>query len=443
MSLLRVILRELAYRRSNFALAVLAVAAATGCVVGAFTLLAQHDRQTTEIVAAKEAKTAKLITAKEAETKERAKKLEDDYRKIMRELGFNLLILPQQQSLAELYADDFASQTMPEEYAERLAKSRIATINHILPQLQRKVKWTEQERTVIVIGVRGELAMAIGNEKKPLLEVVPSDSVVLGYELHRSLKLKVGDKITLQGHEFIVSKLHPERGNKDDISLWIPLATAQAIFNEPGRINAILALECNCATDRLAVIRADVAAVLPDTQVIELSSQALTRAEARNRAAMEAKQASDAEIAQSVKLRDEEAAHRHQLRGETERLAAILAPLVIVAALLAIASLAFSNARDRAVEVGALRAIGWRSGQVLTLFLGKAVLIGAVGAGVGCLAGLLIGNRLSEAGTTIWMADPGLVGWVLLITPVLTVVATWLPALRTARQDPALILARA
>ena len=82
--------------------------------------------------------------------------------------------------------------------------------------------------------------------------------------------------------------MQPQRGNQDDITLWINLREAQQILGKEGRINAIQALECNCAADRLGQIRDDIGRVLPDTQVIEFSSQALARAEARNRAAAEA-----------------------------------------------------------------------------------------------------------------------------------------------------------
>src|SRR5947209_2991299 len=112
MRLSRLIVAELLFRRLNAALGVLAVWAATSCVIGAFTLLRRHDLRTEQILAAK-------ADATQAEMQ----KLEDDTRKTMRELGFNLLILPKNQNLSDLYANDFAAKTMPEEYAEKLAKS--------------------------------------------------------------------------------------------------------------------------------------------------------------------------------------------------------------------------------------------------------------------------------------------------------------------------------
>jgi putative ABC transport system permease protein len=144
MTLPRLIVRELLYRRLNFALGLGSVAAAVACLLGQLNLLRQHDLRTEQIIA-----------AKTAATRQRMAQLEDDYRKVTLKMGFNVLILPKDQNLGDLYADDFASKFMPEEYATRLAKSRVATINHILPTLQQKVKWPERERTVLLMGVRG------------------------------------------------------------------------------------------------------------------------------------------------------------------------------------------------------------------------------------------------------------------------------------------------
>src|SRR6267142_7054221 len=141
MTVRRLILREIHYRKLNFALGVLCVLVAVGCLVAALTLLHAHDLRTEEIVA-----------AREAETQQKMAKLEDDYRKIGVGMGFNLLILPKDQNLSDLYADDYASKYMPEEYAQKLARARVATINHLMPSLQQKVKWPEQQRTIILMG---------------------------------------------------------------------------------------------------------------------------------------------------------------------------------------------------------------------------------------------------------------------------------------------------
>jgi len=423
MNLFRLIFREILFRKLNFSLGVLSVGVAVTCLVGELAILQKHDARTDQIIA-----------AKEAETKTRMVALEDDYRKITKGLGFNVLVLPREQNLSDLFADDFASKYMPEEYVERLAKSRVATIQHLLPSLQQKLKWPEVERTVILIGVRGEVPILHADEKKPLLEPVPAGTMVVGWELHRSLKLKPGDKVKLLGREFAVGKLHPERGTKDDITIWISLKEAQELLNKPGQINGILALECVCAADSLDKVRGEISQVLPDTQVIEFQSQTLARAEARRRAGTEAKEAVE-----------QEKQNRARLRQERESFAAILVPLVVFGAGLWIAFLSFGNVRERRTEIGLLRALGVPSRRIMAIFLGRALLMGVVGAGLGFGAGVLVGTVWREGAAAPSVAvhfDPALLLAVLAGAPFVAALAGWLPSFMAAQQDPAEILSQ-
>jgi ABC-type lipoprotein release transport system permease subunit len=430
MTIGRLIFREILYRKLTFALAVLAVAVAVGCLVAVLTLLRLHD-----------ARTAEILTERETQTKQSMRKLEDDYRRIMLHLGFNLLIVPRDQDRADLFAGDHPSAFMPEEYVERLARSGVASINHLLPILQEKVFWQEQRRTILLAGTRGEVPILRQNKKKPLLDAVPPGGMAVGYELHRSLGLARGDTVTMTlangldtektvRGKFTVHKLMPPRGPKEDVTAWINLAEAQKLLRRPGQINAILALECTCTEDRLDRIRSEVAGILPDTQVIELASQALARAEARNRAAQAAREA----LAQ-------EKANRASTKERQEEFALVLLPLVLLGSVVGMGLLAFSNARERAGEIGILAALGVSRGKVCTLFLGKAVVAGPTGGVLGFAGGLAAGMMLGEAPPSIVECfDPELLVAVLVTAPMIGALASWLPAWQAIRQDPAIVL---
>jgi hypothetical protein len=421
MNLAFFILREIGHHRLNFGLGTVAVAVAVACLAGELGVLRQHDARTRQIVA-----------AKEKETREKMAALEEDYRKITKGLGFNVLILPAEQNLNDLFASDFATNHMPESYVERLATSRVATIQHLLPSLQHKLKWPEFERTIILTGVRGEVPILHAVPKKPILEPVPPGTMTVGWELHRSLKLQAGQKVRLLGREFTVGQLQPERGTKDDITVWINLKAAQDLLARPGQINGILALECVCAADSLQKVRAEIGRVLPQTQVIEFQSQALARAEARQRAAQEAREAVEREIQ-----------NRAKLRQSHEAFAAVLVPVVTLGAGVWIAFLAFGNVRDRRPEIGLLRALGVRSKHIMGLFLGRAFLMGVAGAVLGLVAGLLLasfgGGPESGATSGMWWHAAFLAG-VLMGAPVVAMLAGWLPSYLAAQQDPAEIL---
>lgn len=423
MNVAHLVLREIGYRRLNFALGVLSVAIATACLIAQLIVLQKHDLATEQIVAQRQAEVTRKMAA-----------LQDDVRKITKNLGFNVLILPKDQNLADLYAQDFAAKYMPEAYVDRLAKSRIATIQHLLPSLQQKTFWPERQRTVIVMGVRGEVPIVHGDAKKPILEPVAPGTIVVGHELHRQLNLKPGDALDLLKRPFKVAKLQPARGTKDDITLWINLGEAQELFDKKGQINGILALDCVCAADSLDKVRAEIGAILPDTQVIEFASQALARAESRQRAAAEARSSIEGEK-QS----------RLALRNQRQSTAAIIVPLVVAAAVLWIGILSLGNVRDRRGEIAVLRAIGVRARQLLALVLSRAALVGLLGAILGIAAGLAVGHQWREAAAAVTIPPASamkLTGLALVAAPLLAALASWLPALKAASEDPANILGK-
>jgi len=426
MTIWNLLIREILHRKLNFALAVLSVMVASGSLIGSVTLLRIHDIHT-----------SRLLERKQAELEQRMAQLKDDTRKAMLKLGFNVVILPKDQNLSDWYADDYASKYMPEDYVHKLANSGIVTVRHFLPSLQQKIEWPEQKRKIILVGARGEVPNLHKNPVKPLVQPVPPGTISLGYELHRSMGMKVGDTVELMGREFTVHECHKERGNKDDITAWIYLAEAQELLNKPGQINAILALECLCVGDEgLPIIRRQIAEILPGTQVIERGSRVIARAEARMKVEEQARTAIEKEITA-----------RNELRAVRERLASILTPVAVTVCAVWIAVLGFTNVRARREEIGILRAIGVRSREVMVMFISRHVLLGVLGGALGFVAGILAAVYFGAAheAAKIRMVDMDLPWAGLILASVggaaaLAVIAGWIPTIVAARQDPADVL---
>src|SRR5262249_18757957 len=127
MSLPLLIIREILHRKLRFVLGVVAVLTAVACVTAALTVLKLHDLRTEEIVG-----------ASENELKERMDQLEDESRRITKDMGFNLQIVPRGQVL-DPFAPDYASLDMPCDYARRLAGAKLVTVNHVLPRLEQRL----------------------------------------------------------------------------------------------------------------------------------------------------------------------------------------------------------------------------------------------------------------------------------------------------------------
>jgi hypothetical protein len=425
MTIWRLVLREIAYRKLNFTLALLSVAAAAGSVVAVYTLLHLYDEHTEQ-----------MIAARAAATQEEMRRLEDEYRKITVGLGFNLYILHKSQDLNEFHLHQHATRTMPDDYGERLARAKVVTVNHLLPVLHERLIWPEKKIEVHVIGTRGEIPIEGHDKKKPIRDMVRKGTVVLGHELQKRLKVKAGDSLVLCGEEFTVKKADTPRGTYEDFTVWLNLEDAQQVLKKPKQINTVLALECDCTADRLDKVRAEIAGVLPDTQVVEKSVQAEGRAKARNQARATA-------VAAIEQIRQD----REQLREGRTALAGILVPVVLLAGTLGLGFSLFSNVRDRRGEIGILRAVGVSSSSVATLVLSRALLVGLLGAvagyALGVLAAVLGAEDAPGIDTTLAALDPVLLGVLLLGAAAWCGLASLPPALVAARQDPAAVLCEA
>lgn len=448
MNVRRLVVQEIKHRKLNFVMGVISVAVAVASLVGAQTLLTADSMITARLLDARQSAVEKSVAEKQAAVEKAGNELQDVIRKQMLGLGFNVLILPESQSLSELHLNGSMSATMPEEYVDRLATSKIVTVNHLLPSVTKRIRWEEHDREVVVVGTRGEVPIQHRKLKKALLDEVAAGKIVIGHEIHRELGFEAGDQIQLNGKEFIVSKVHDERGSVDDVTVWINLAEAQEMLGLQNLINAILALECDCTGDRISQIREEISAILPGTQVVERYSTALTRAESRARA----KESAEAALAQAEESGLQqiglEQSSRQDIEDRHAGFASILVPLVILGSIFTIGLLAWSNSRQRSMEIGILRAIGLSTRQLMFAFMSKAAVIGLLGGLAGVFAGLVTGHMLGSGSSveTSWseLFASGNLKLVILAAPfaalVLTGLASWIPALLAARQDPAVVL---
>ena len=426
MKVSRLVWREIVHRKLNFSLGLVAVIVATALVVGGLTLLSGHGRQTD-----------RLVHQRREIVNQRNLELKDAMRKITKRMGFNVVIMPRGQNLDDPFADDYAAKFMPEEYADRLASSQIVTVNHLLPTLEQRVQWPEKEnRTIFLIGVKGQVPLAHRDPRKPIMPPVPEKGMVVGSALASAEGLQEGQKVTLLGQELEVVQVYPRRGDKRDRTAWIHLDLMQRLFKREGLINAIWALECSCALADVGKVRKELQAILPDVEIEEQGEKALARAEARKKAV---------ETAEGHLKAEEENSGRLLALGDRFRL--ILVPLIVLSSGIWLGLLAAGNVRERRQEIGLFRAIGVRSTRVVNILVTRAVATGLLGALPGYAAGLALGffafSFSSEelGGESMgWLFQPSLLVWVLALAPVLSAIACWLPVMAATQQDPAIVL---
>jgi len=370
------LLKEIAHRKLSFLLGVVSVIAAVALFVAVLTMSEASQRETT---------------------------------RLMRDMGFNVLIVPKNTDMADFWSEDFGKEEMPEDYVYKLANSKTILVRHLVATLQKKVAW--RDRKVLLTGVLPEAPLK-GKEKKPPMGFsIPRGKVYVGFELARSLKIKEGDAVNLLGKDFVVERCLQKSGSKNDIRIYGHLHDIQEVLGKPGKINVIEALECRCEGERLPTIRKSIAAALPDTIVSERGSIALARAETRKM---------------------------------VEKYAAFLIPMVFLICAVWVGLLALSNVRERRQEIGILRALGFRSGRIAGLFLGRSVLLGLIGAGAGFALGTALALRFGPEifKVTSEKISPmvSLLGWSLIGAVALCALAAYLPTILAITQDPAVTL---
>ncbi|MFW6171225.1 MAG: hypothetical protein ACODAD_12100 [Planctomycetota bacterium] len=259
--------REIAYRKLNFLLGMIGVVVAIGILASILTSLSVHEARSDQIVAEKEKETEAARAA-----------LASDVRKAMHHLGYNAVVLPRDQSLGDYYAEDYAAQTMPESWAERLAGTK-QVVDRYLPRLQRKVNWRERNWTILIVGIGNEHILDTSvSDDTPSVENISSGDCIVGHELAAALDLKPNQEIDILGESYRIAECRKELGTKDDITIWMALSDAQDLLGLTDQINEIAVVEHLSVWGQEEEVQRAVAEVLPQCQVVEVKSQTDTRA---------------------------------------------------------------------------------------------------------------------------------------------------------------------
>jgi putative ABC transport system permease protein len=461
MSAWKLIVTEIRFRFVNFFLCLLVIALAAALFVSGPTLISGYAVDTSRHLEALQAEADKLqaeaaklqaeTAAMKQETEQMLAAMDRETTRIMRDMGVNLRIVHQDTNMGDLYTD-FVAVDFPEDYVHRLAEAeRIELIVHVVATLQHRLKWNN--RTVLLVGTLPVLTHSQKNEEKPhMVKNVEKGTVLVGHELGHGLS--AGDSIEIEGVPLKIARIMPEYGTLQDVQLVTHLEDAQKILDRPGKINQILALNCKCKGDRISLIREELEGILPDTKV----SEHLTQAEAREKQRDVVEAARAAELARAEanwkRIRDnhqrqlasnERQAHSRQRQEETlSQLVALTTPVVVLASALFVGLMTWLNVRDRRAEIGVLRALGKGAGAIASLFLGKAFLMGALGGAAGCAVGYfltpVLGSRTLEIADSLFQAHPLLLISTLIGAPLVTMMASYLPALSAIAQDPAIVL---
>jgi ABC-type lipoprotein release transport system permease subunit len=349
-----------------------------------------------------------------------SKASENETRKIMREQGLNLYIFPKGTNLIDFYSVNNTS-TFPEHYIDTLAESKtFDAVRHLTGILQLKYpNWVDpngSKHQIVVMGYKDEAMQRFLSKQETMGFDVEKGTVHIGALL--SVNIPEGENFTIAGtdgkqYEFKVAKRLEEGKGMLDQGVAFHLADLQQVLGMKGQINKIEALGCVCHDGRIKNARGQLQDIFSDLEVTEVSSIANAR---------------------------------ENQRLMMNKYGSFIIPFVLIVSLLISGLLFYSNVNSRKYEIGILKAMGKSKSYILFMILFKAFVIGLLGSLAGFFAGSFIAEYFGREifRFTAMSIKPlwSLLGYSVFIFPVLWMLASWVPALLATQIDAAKTLSK-
>ena len=238
------------------------------------------------------------------------------------------------------------------------------------------------------------------------------NSVILGAEAAAMEIRQVGDTLYSPetGRRFKVCGILERSGTSDDSQFFVPLATAQAMFHQPGRLTAV---------------------------AIRLHDPALVR-EAQPRL----QQTPGAQVATLTEMMGTFL----NLVGAVRTLVLAIAIIAVTISALSVFNTMLASVLERTGELGVLRAVGASRGQVFALLALESALLTVLGALAGLALTLATGHLIESAvkqfvplapADSLLALTPTIAAQCLLIGLLVGLFAGLYPALQASRLQPA------
>lgn len=350
----------------------------------------------------------------------------------MESLGANVLVLPKSATLQNYYAADLTKESLPESHVSTILMANLPGVERLTPKLCVPAKIGEHETTLTGILPQSEFkastvlqsvslfsnkhqgckraalgpktfdgspeALAAGRS----IDQLKKTEAIVGADVAERCRVKSGQSIELLGEKFNVLAVLPRTGTIDDSRVFAHLHTVQRLAGTGEIVSAIEVM--GCCEDAAGSLVGELSELMPDARVVTISHV----------------------VSAQVGV--------NRLMGQMSLV--VVAVLVLIGGA-SVASTISANVRERRREIGTLMALGATPGMIGRLFLGKALVLGTLGAVSGCLLGLaiavIVGSQSFGVKVTP-LAD--LLAGALAAAVVIALLAAYWPSRSAARLDP-------
>lgn len=362
----------------------------------------------------------------------------------MRQLGANILILPEGVTLQDYHAADAHGKSLPEEYVTRIMLAQMVGVEELAPKLSvpaevggesiivtgilprtefyKKSAW--QSVDLLTAGL-GESAVGRKHEgcggrscqiptaqkidissyaTTRIVHELDMNAALVGADLAKSQKIKKGQAIHILGARFQVAGILPATGTSDDSRVLAHLHRVQELADTGPIVNVIEVM--GCCEEAATGLVGELNEQLPNARVVTISQLVQTQI---------------------------------TVNRLMNRLSYVIFGILMLIGGASIASVMFANVAERKRELGTLMALGATPGMVSRLILLKASTVGLVGGffgmGLGLVAAFVAGPQLLGVTTSVSL-NAVITG--MIVALMVALVASYPPARKAAHLDPCL-----
>jgi putative ABC transport system permease protein len=328
-------------------------------------------------------------------------------------MGASFMIMPEDICIFNLIAivtGETISESLPYEIFERIEPIEGITV---IPHLTQKA--AVKEIPSVIVGILPEETRAFRGwemSEGEYLSDNDSDAVIIGADFAERRELSTGDVVTIRGEQFTVKGiLSPNRSN-DDMTAFLPLSSAQRVFEKEGVISYM-------------------SAKVDDMSKMEYYESAIV-------AVANVQVATDEQLLGSVLA----------ILGSVNITLQLVAAVALIAAAFGIINTMMTAVYERRREIGIMRAIGGKRGDIFRIFLLESGLYGLFGGIAGVVIGLgaavFAGDFISQIGANDLLkgaspqasVDTSVIVTAILFSLIISVGAGLYPAWRAAKLTP-------
>ena len=351
--------------------------------------------------------------------------LEDDIGHKMDEYGANIVISPKSEGLSLNYGGlnlggvSFDVKEIPEEDIKNIWTIKNSeNIRIVSPKvfgvfeedngstISSSQESSTEPRKVMAVGVDFNSEFNLKRWWKLTGEKPSGDSdIIVGHEAGSQFGLTPGMKKSFMGREFTVTGVLEATGSQDDTLFFMPLKTAQDLFQKQGKI-AMVEVAAQCGNCPIEEIVRQLSAMLPNVKVTA--------------------------VQQVVKSRMDTLASLRKLSLAISAIVLAIGSMVVFVTMTA-------SVNERTREIGIFSAIGFRRSHIIRIILLEALIVSSVAGILGYLVGIA-GTRLLVPFFVEQLhhfsPDPSLAVGALFLSVLTGILASIYPAVSASKMDP-------